>query len=111
MEHIACHDEVHDVVVRDGSTLAIRPARPDEPPPLLAFFNAPSPLSLYYRFLGGMNVDEAAVARLIPPDARSGHALAAESRGAIVAFASYVVSESDPSRAEVAFAVADALQG
>ena len=40
-----------DVVLRDGSTLALRPVRESDIDALVAFFNALSPQSRYYRWL------------------------------------------------------------
>ena len=39
-----------DVVLRDGSTLGLRPVREDDVPALAVFFENLSPESRYYRF-------------------------------------------------------------
>jgi hypothetical protein len=46
-----------DVVLRDGSTLTLRPGRPDDVPALLEFFGALSPQSAYLRFMGYPQLD------------------------------------------------------
>jgi acetyl coenzyme A synthetase (ADP forming)-like protein len=100
-----------DVVLRDGSTLSLRRAGDRDIDALVAFFDALSPESRYYRFFGFPKVDAAAVARLVPADADVGMALVGECGGRIVAFAGYYRKHEDRQRAEVAFAIADALQG
>jgi acetyl coenzyme A synthetase (ADP forming)-like protein len=99
-----------DVVLRDGSTLALRPAVSSDVPALVAFFAGLSPESRYFRFIGVPTLDERAVERLLPEDASRGYALVGECAGRIVAFAGYN-RPPGADRAEVAFVVADALQG
>jgi acetyl coenzyme A synthetase (ADP forming)-like protein len=99
-----------DVVLRDGSTLALRAASKTDVPALVGFFAGLSRESRYFRFLGSPKLDEAAVERLLPPDRAHGYALVGECAGRIVAFAGYNRSPG-ADRAEVAFAVADGLQG
>jgi acetyl coenzyme A synthetase (ADP forming)-like protein len=114
MSPVTPETTVHDVVLKDGSTVAVRTALPRDVPALLAFFNSLSPSSLHYRFFGTLTVDRDFVARLLPQDDDAGCALVAESRGQIVAFAGYVRQSAGghaSPRAEVAFAVIDALQG
>jgi acetyl coenzyme A synthetase (ADP forming)-like protein len=99
-----------DVVLRDGSTLALRPPAEADVPALLEFFSGLSPESRYFRFIGRPKLDRASVARMLPADPSRGRALVGESGRRIVAFAGY----SRPlgsDRAEVAFVVADELQG
>ena len=105
------NDLLCDVVLRDGSTLPLRSARQDDIGALVTFFAGLSPESRYYRFFGVPNLDSARVASLIPVEATGGAALVGECGGRIVAFAGYYRAADDPDRAEVAFAIADALQG
>ncbi len=100
-----------DVVLRDGSTLALRLARQDDVGALVAFFAALSPESRYYRFFGVPHLDPASVAELLPLDTQGGKALVGECAGRIVAFAGYHTAADHRDRAEVAFAIADAFQG
>ena len=100
-----------DVVLRDGSTLALRPVRGTDVDALAAFFAALSPESRYYRFFGVPPLDHANVARLVPVDAGMGTALVGECGGRLVAFAGYYRTAGSPNRAEVAFVIAEALQG
>jgi hypothetical protein len=67
-----------DVVLRDGSTLALRPVRETDVEALVTFFNALSPQSRYYRFFGVRALDRATVGRLVPSGAASGTALVGE---------------------------------
>ena len=52
-----------DVVLRDGSTLTLRPVRQGDIASLVAFFTALSPESRYYRFFGVPNLNSATIAR------------------------------------------------
>ena len=105
------NDQPCDVVLRDGSTLPLRPVRHDNLGALVTFFAGLSPESRHFRFFGEPNLDATGVARLIPMDARGGTALVGECGGRIVAFAGYYRAADDPDRAEVAFAIADDFQG
>jgi acetate---CoA ligase (ADP-forming) len=97
-----------DVVLRDGSTLTLRPARDDDGPAILAFLNDLSPNSRYHRFFGAPKLDADRISRLMPSDRSRGCALVGECGNRIVAIASF---HRAADRAEVAFAIADALQG
>jgi acetate---CoA ligase (ADP-forming) len=100
-----------DVVVRDGSTVCLRPATDTDLPGLLAFLESLSSESLYYRFMGIPALTPARLRRLAATEGETGAALIVESRGKIVAFAGFYRDLAHLDRAEVAFAVADALQG
>ena len=65
--------------------------------------------SLYFRFLGICALTRDRVRALV--DNPRGTAIAAESGGRVVAFAGFYRDPAHADRAEVAFAVADALQG
>jgi acetyl coenzyme A synthetase (ADP forming)-like protein len=100
-----------DVVVRDGSTICLRPAEERDIESLLRFLEALSPQSRYFRFLGLPSLNAARVRMLITGQDRAATSLVAESGGRIVAFAGFHRDPNSVDRAEVAFAVSDALQG
>ena len=100
-----------DVVLRDGSTLHLRPVRPDDDVKLLDMLRHMSSEALYYRFMTVPRIDLAKAAQLTKADFNRQYVLAGECAGAIVAIAGYYVDEASPKCAEVAFAVADAWQG
>jgi acetate---CoA ligase (ADP-forming) len=107
-------DRVRDVILRDGSTLRLRaPAAGDEEA-LVTFFRALSDESIYSRFHGFPSVTSELVAPVLDPDwLERGALIAALGEGAderVVAVANYVRLR-DPLAAEVAFTVADELQG
>jgi acetate---CoA ligase (ADP-forming) len=100
-----------DVVVRDGSTVCLRRAVDGDVPALLAFLESLSAESRYQRFLGLPALTPSRVRALAASDDATGTALVVEVRGRIVAFAGFYPAVGQPHRAEVAFAVSDALQG
>src|SRR5512143_995171 len=100
-----------DVVLKNGSTLHLRPARPEDAAGLLEFFRALSPESPYLRFLGVPPFDLARAESLARSDSESQFGLVGETRQGIVALGHFHRDPENPERAEVAFAVADALQG
>jgi acetyl coenzyme A synthetase (ADP forming)-like protein len=100
-----------DVVLRDGSTLRLRPVRPEDAPALLQFFEALSPESLYFRFMSVPKIDGHRVQALANVDYDKEFALVGESRRGIVALAGFYRLAAAPDRAEVAFAIADQFQG
>jgi acetate---CoA ligase (ADP-forming) len=103
-----------DVILRDGSTLRLRPPTPADSERLVAFFSALSLQSRYFRFHAGVTARAELAEPFLDPDWDEVGALVgllgegAEER--IVALASYARLR-DPSSAEAAFAVEDALQG
>jgi acetate---CoA ligase (ADP-forming) len=99
-----------DVVLRDGSTMRLRPPESDDGPALLRFFQNLSDRSLYLRFHGHPAVGDQLVTAVLDPDWTERGALVGTHEGAIVALAQYVRLR-DRRSAEAAFAVADALQG
>ena len=104
------HEE-RDVVLRSGSTLRLRPIRPDDERALLAFYERLSPDSLYFRFFSLRHLDAAAAARICAVDYENQFALVGEVGGKIVAISQYFRFPKHPERAEAAFVVEDALQG
>jgi acetate---CoA ligase (ADP-forming) len=101
---------VADVVLRDGSTMRLRPPRREDAPLLLAFFGDLSDRSLYFRFHGHPSVDAHLVDPVVEPDWVERGALVGTKDDRVVAVANYVRLR-DARTAEVAFAVADELQG
>ena len=97
-----------DVVVRDGSTVCLRPAVAADVDALMAFFNALSPASRYFRFLGFPALTPARMRALVEAD---GAGLIAEAGRRIVGFAGYYRVAGVRRRAEIAFAISDAVQG
>ncbi|TMK70906.1 MAG: GNAT family N-acetyltransferase [Actinobacteria bacterium] len=99
-----------DVVLRDGSTMRLRPPVDGDAADLVGFFDGLSDRSVYLRFHGRPSIDEALVAPVLDPDWAERGALVGAAGGQIVALASFVRLR-DMRTAEVAFAVADAFQG
>jgi acetyl coenzyme A synthetase (ADP forming)-like protein len=109
MEYPAQYES--DVVLRDGSTLRLRPVRPDDGEGLRAFYGRLSGQSLRFRFFGTASGHHAEVSRLLEIDYDREFVLLAEAGGRISGMALYTRDPKSTDRAEVAFAIADALQG
>src|SRR5919197_5616447 len=100
-----------DVILRDGSTLRLRAPAIEDAGALEAFFTGLSERSFYLRFHGVRRIDSALVEHFVEPDWNDRGVLvgvAGETR--IVAVAEFMRLRDETS-AEVAFAVADELQG
>src|SRR5207342_2090369 len=106
----AAAQAVSDVVLRDGSTMRLRPPELADADPVLDFFRGLSDHSLYLRFHGHPSVDERLVQPVLEPDWVERGALIGTNDDRVVALASYVRLR-DAHAAEVAFAVADEFQG
>jgi acetate---CoA ligase (ADP-forming) len=102
--------DVVDVVLRDGTTLRLRPPSDRDADGVLDFYRSLSPRSLYLRFHGTPHIDRKLAEPVLDPDWRERGALIGELEGRVVALASYVRLR-DPTTAESAFAVEDSLQG
>jgi RimJ/RimL family protein N-acetyltransferase len=100
-----------DVVLRDGTTLHLRPIRPDDGPKLLQLYDKLSNTSLYHRFFVVPQKDSVKADYLARVDYENQFALVATLNGEVVAVARYHRDLVRPDHAEVAFTVADALQG
>ncbi|HEU4941749.1 MAG TPA: GNAT family N-acetyltransferase, partial [Gaiellaceae bacterium] len=100
---------VRDVILRDGTTLRLRPPTADDTDALVDFLGGLSRESVYYRFHGFPTVNEKLVSSFVDPDWHERGHLVGELGGRIIALASYVRLR-DPTAAEVAFVVADELQ-
>jgi acetyl coenzyme A synthetase (ADP forming)-like protein len=99
-----------DVILRDGRTLRLRPPGAADADAILDFFRALSDESVYRRFHGFPSVDERLVERFLDPDWQERGSLVAELDGRIVAHGEWMRLR-DQEAAEVAFVVADELQG
>jgi acetyl coenzyme A synthetase (ADP forming)-like protein len=99
------------VVLRDGSTLAIRPVRADDAVELGRFFADLSLESRVFRFFAAVINADSSVQRMVNVNYRSTYGLVAVAGAPpqIVGHAMYV--EIQPRKAELALAVADAFQG
>lgn len=99
-----------DVLLRDGSTMRVRPIRPDDAAALQAFHMAQSERSTYFRFFAPLRrLPERDLDRLVTVDHVDRVALVVTGGTSIVAVGRY--DRVAPDRAEVAFNVADTLQG
>ena len=100
-----------DVVLHDGSTVSLRPVRPDDGAVLEKLFAGLDPDSQGFRFFSGA-ADPARAGRLMAEvDYRSRYGLLAFRGQDHRPVGHGVYLEIDPSTAEVAFAVADDFQG
>ncbi len=107
--------DAHDVLLRDGRTLRLRPPRAADVDAVVEFFSGLSERSFYQRFHGAPQISRRLAEPFLDPDWNDRGSYAGVVAGAggderIVALAGYVRLR-DPSTAEVAFAVADELQG
>jgi acetyl coenzyme A synthetase (ADP forming)-like protein len=102
--------ETVDVILRDGTTLRLRAPGRDDLGALVAFFEGLSEQSRYMRFHGAVRVEPRMVEPFLEPDWTESGSLAGVLDDRVVALASWVRLR-DPSAAEVAFVVADELQG
>ncbi len=104
---------VVDVVLRDGTTLLVRPARPDDRERVEDYLLGLSDESRYLRFWGA-SVDVSDIARRATETDFVDHltllAFAQGEEGRVVGGAQYI-REPDAARAEVSVSVADELQG
>jgi len=105
--------DVVDVILRDGSTLRLRPPTRADADAILDFFRALSEQSLYMRFHGFPSLGPEVVEQVLDSDwAERGALLGSlveDGSERVVALANYARLR-DPSTAETAFAVADGIQ-
>jgi acetate---CoA ligase (ADP-forming) len=99
------------VVLRDGSTLAVRPIRAEDEPALQRFFAGLSLESRVFRFFAAVANADASVRRMVDVDYTTRYGIVAVSGAErrVVGHAMYVAIE--PAKAELALAVADEYQG
>ena len=100
-----------DVVLRDGSTVHVRPVRPSDEPALVEFFGALSPESRGFRFFtAGASLEGAARLTVdVDYESRYGMVAARGDGDHLVGQGTYVAT--GPGRAEIAFAISDELTG
>jgi acetyl coenzyme A synthetase (ADP forming)-like protein len=103
-------DREADIVLRDGSTVHVRPVRADDGPAIRTFLEALSPESIGFRFFGRPDLDWV-TNWSVDVDYADRFALVVEggSPRTLLAHAAYI--RQDGKAAEVAFMVADAWQG
>jgi acetate---CoA ligase (ADP-forming) len=99
------------VVLRDGSTLTIRPVRVEDATELGRFFTDLSLESRVFRFFAAVVNADSSIQRMVNVDYTSSYGLVAlaGAKAQVVGHAMYV--ETEPRKAELALAVADAYQG
>lgn len=100
-----------DVVLRDGLTIHLRPVREEDTSRVLALFGELSERSLYYRFMGVPRLDLEQARKIVSVDYDAQMVLVAERAGRFTGIAGYYRDPANKERAEVAFAVADAMHG
>src|SRR5262249_19324882 len=103
-----------DVILRDGSTVRLRATGEADAGAVFDLFGGLSERSLYYRFMTARRIDLEEARRIVAttPEGGADNVLIVAERGAaLCGIAGYYRSAEVPDRAEVAFAIADALQG
>jgi len=99
-----------DVVLRDGSTVHVRPVRAEDAGAVRAFFERLSPRSIALRFFCGFPDLDRAVRWATDVDQHHYGLIATGADGRVVAHAGWELEPDRPERAEIAFAIADAMQ-
>ena len=100
-----------DVVLRDGSTVHVRPVRATDAPAVRAFLEDLSPKSIALRFFSRFPDLDRAVRWATKADQhRYGLIATSSADRRVVAHAGWEREPDHPERAEVAFAIADAMQ-
>ncbi len=100
-----------DVVLRTGGTLHLRPIRPEDLGRLCDFFRKLSAEASHARFFDQCSAENAARYSPVTVDYEKEFGVIGESGGDIVGVAHYFASKRRPKTAEVAFAIADSVQG
>lgn len=100
-----------DVVLSDGSTVCLRPVRPDDEERLLEFFDRLDQRSQAFRFFSGAVDLRGAARQLVAVDYEHQYGLLAGHGEGDPAVGHGVYMELSPGRAEVAFAVGREIQG
>ena len=101
-----------DVILRDGSSVHVRPVTAEDAPAIQAFFKGLSPRSIVLRFFCGFPDLDRAVrwATDVEDQHRYGLIATSGADGRVVAHAGWERDPDRPERAEVAFTIADAMQ-
>ena len=108
------HPRHRDVVVlRDGSTVHVRPARPSDAPAMRQLLDGLSDRSRWRRFFSGCPNLAASVrwATEVDNDRRYGLVATTGGDGRIIGHAGWEREPDRPERAEVGMEIADAMQG
>ncbi len=101
-----------DILLRDGSSLHLRPIKSDDVNALLEFHKRLSPRSVYFRYFSPLpELGEEKAKVLASVDYNDTFALVGELAGRLVGVARYYRDEKAHDHAEVAFLIEDALQG
>jgi acetyl coenzyme A synthetase (ADP forming)-like protein len=101
-----------DILLRDGSTLRLRPIKPEDAAGLRDLHGRLSAQSVYFRFFAPIpELTEERALSLATVDYHDSFAIIGELAGRIVAVARYYRNGEDHTRAEVSFVTEDALQG
>lgn len=101
-----------DILLRDGSTIHLRPIKPDDAQALIEFHSRLSPRSVYFRFFTPLpELSEERASSFANVDYNNTFALIAELAGRLIGVARYYRDAKAYNRAEVAFLIEDALQG
>jgi GNAT superfamily N-acetyltransferase len=99
-------------LLRDGRSLLVRPARPDDLERLLAFNGGLSRRTVSYRMLGPVvRMDRRAAEAFLDLDQHDRLALVALHDDRIIGLAEYSRLADQPDRADIAFTVDAAYQG
>src|SRR5262245_20025684 len=101
----------HQLLLRNGSTLRLRPIQPDDDKNLLDLYERLSARRLYNRFFTVPKPDPTYAAYLANVDGINHVALVGEINEKIVAVGRFIRKPDSPDIAEAAFTVADAWQG
>jgi acetate---CoA ligase (ADP-forming) len=100
-----------DVVLRDGSTVHVRPVRAEDAPAVRAFFERLSPESIGLRFFCGFpDLDRAVRWATDVEDQHRYGLVATGADGRVVAHTGWEREPDRPERAEIAFTIADVMQ-
>ena len=103
------HHEAN-VVLRDGSTVHVRPVRAEDALAVRAFLERLSPRSIALRFFSSFPDLDRAVRWATDVDQHHYGLIATGADGRVVAHAGWELEPDRPERAEIAFAIADAMQ-
>ena len=100
-----------DVVLRDGSTVNVRPIQATDAPAVHSFLEHLSPKSIALRFFSSFpDIDRAVRWATEVDQHRYGLIATSSADGRVVAHAGWERDPDRPERAEIAFAIADATQ-
>src|SRR6202171_353324 len=99
------------IVLRDGSTLTVRPIRPDDEADLARFFTDLSIESRVFRFFAAIAHAEVLAKKLVDVDYSSRYGIVATAGHDRTLVGHAMYAETGPRKAELALAVADEYQG